>query len=80
VLRDLPNAKCPNDQQTDFSHQGDRWREQGPQKIDSVVHRQIVLIGFSEARALAPFLCKGFESRNFSRLVGWKKSVTTQHS
>ena len=70
MIRHLPNAKGPDHQQTNFSHQGHGGREQRPQEIDAVVDRQIVFVGFLKALGFAVFLGKGFHHANAWNRVG----------
>ena len=64
MVRHLPNAKRPHHQQANFSHQGHGGREQGPQKIDAIVDRQIVLVGFLKTPCLSLLLGKRLDHAN----------------
>ena len=66
----MPNAKGPNNQQTHFGHQCDGWREQGPQKIDAIVHRQIVLVGLTKPSTFPSLLGERFDHSNARDGVG----------
>ena len=64
MVRHLPNAKRPHHQQADFCHQGHSGRKQGPQKIDAIVDRQVVLIRLLKTPCLALFLGKRLDHAN----------------
>ena len=70
VVRDLPDAEGPDDEQADLGEQGDRRREQRPDAVDAVVDRQVVVVGLAEALRLARFLGEGLDDADAGNGVG----------